>query len=208
LGLNLQTDRYSIIHNYIDENIFSYKEKSANLRKKILTIRPYHSRTYANDISVKAVELLSKKPFFNDLEFCFVGDGDLFDETTEPLKKFNNVKIEKRFLTQEEIKSYHDNYGIFLTPTRMDSQGVSRDEAMSSGLVAITTNVAAIPEFVDNSCAIVVEPENPKALADAIEYLYHNPDAFLKLSKAGNNRVKSQSGFKQTILKELELVSG
>ena len=90
----------------------------------------------------------------------------------------------------------------------MDSQGVSRDEAMSSGLVAITTNVAAIPEFVDNSCAIVVEPENPKALADAIEYLYHNPDAFLKLSKAGNNRVKSQSGFKQTILRELELVSG
>lgn len=208
LDLNLQTDRYSIIHNYIDENIFSYKEKSANLRKKILTIRPYHSRKYANDMSVKAVELLSKKPFFNDLEFCFVGDGDLFDETTEPLKKFNNVKIEKRFLTQEEIKSYHDNYGVFLTPTRMDSQGVSRDEAMSSGLVAITTNVAAIPEFVDNSCAIVVEPENPKALADAIEYLYHNPDAFLKLSKAGNNRVKSQSGFKQTILRELELVSG
>lgn len=207
LGLSLSKDRYSIIHNYIDENIFKYQEKSENLRTKILTIRPYHSRTYANDMAVKAVQILSTKPFFKDLEFCFVGDGELFDDTTEPLKEFSNVKIEKKFLTQKEIKSYHDNYGIFLCPTRLDSQGVSRDEAMSSGLVAITTKVAAIPEFVDNKSGIVVEPENPLALAQAIEYLYHNPDAFLKLSKAGSNRVKSQSGFNQTILKEMELIN-
>jgi glycosyltransferase involved in cell wall biosynthesis len=36
-------------------------------------------------------------------------------------------------------------------PSRTDTQGVSRDEAMSSGLVPVTNAVAAIPEFVDDT---------------------------------------------------------
>ena len=49
----------------------------------------------------------------------------------------------------------HKKNGIFMVPTRLDSQGVSRDEAMSSGLVPITNNVAAIPEFVDDTCGML-----------------------------------------------------
>lgn len=208
LGLTLAKDRYSIIHNYIDSSIFKYQEKVAQDRLKILSIRPYASRKYANDLSVKAILELSKKEYFNELEFCLIGDGELFEETVKPLKNFKNVKLIKKFITHDEIAKIHKEYGIFLTPTRMDSQGVSRDEAMSSGLVSITTNVAAIPEFVDNTCSMVVEPENPKALADAIDYLYHNPDKFLELSKRGSKRVDELSSFKETILKEINLIRG
>ena len=207
--LNIKTDRqkFPIIHNLIDTDLFKYNQKTIDDRKKILTIRPYASRKYANDLSVKSVELLSNKDFFNDLEFCFVGDGDLFDELTAPLKKFQNVKLEKRFLTHNEIVQYHKEYGVFLTPTRMDSQGVSRDEAMSSGLVPITTDCTAIPEFVDNSCGMLVEPENPQSLADAIEFLYKNPEKFLELSFAASQRVRKQCGFKQTIKKEIQMIA-
>lgn len=207
LGLKPDNKNYKIIHNLIDANLFKYNEKKESDRKKILTIRPYASRTYANDLSVKAVELLSTKDFFSDLEFCFVGDGELFDETVEPLSKFSNVKIEKRFLAHNEIVEYHKSYGVFLTPTRMDSQGVSRDEAMSSGLVPVTTNVAAIPEFVDETSGMVVEPENPQALADAIEYLYENPEKFLQLSINASERARKQCGFEQTIAKEIKLIT-
>jgi len=208
LGIKMYEEDYSIIHNYIDSNLFTYREKSMDHRKKILSIRPYASRKYANDLSIQAVIALSKKDFFNDLEFCFVGDGVLFDELIAPLRKFSNVKIVKSFLTHNEIVKYHQEYGIFLTPTRMDSQGVSRDEAMSSGLVPITTNVAAIPEFVDDSCGMVVEPENPQALADAIEYLYKNPQKFLELSEAAAKRVRKQCSFENTIGKEIEIIEG
>ena len=77
-----------------------------------------------------------------------IGDGPLFDDLIKPLKHFTNVKYQKTFLQHHQIAKIHKNYGIFLIPTRMDSQGVSRDEAMASGLVPITNNVAAIPEFV------------------------------------------------------------
>lgn len=207
IGLSLNSDLYSIIHNYIDSKLFGYQKKNSNFRKKIFSVRPYHSHKYANDMAAKAIKILSKKDFFNDLEFCLVGDGKLFDEITEPLRQFSNVKLEKRFLQQFEIANYHKNYGVFLVPTRRDSQGVSRDEAMSSGLVPITTNTSAIPEFVDNNCGILVEPENPQALADAIEYLYYNPDKFVELSYNASQRVAVQCSFENTIMKELDIIN-
>ena len=34
--------------------------------------------------------------FFNELEFYFIGDGPLFEETVKPLKKMKNVSSENR----------------------------------------------------------------------------------------------------------------
>jgi hypothetical protein len=73
--------------------------KPTDQRKKILSIRPYASRTYANDLSVKAILALSGKPYFKNLEFLMIGAGKLFDEVLEPLRGFSNVHIEKRYLT-------------------------------------------------------------------------------------------------------------
>ena len=116
------------------------------------------------------------------------------------------MTVERRFLAQAEIAELHREYGVFLCPTRMDTQGVSRDEAMASGLVPITTRVAAVPEFVDDSCGILVDPDDARQLADAIEYLRDNPGRFLELSAAAAQRVREQSGFDATIEREIELL--
>lgn len=207
LGVSLPTGSYSIIHNYIDSSLFEYKKKKADDRFSLLSIRPYVNRGYANDLTVSTIIELSRRPFFHRLTFTLYGDGELFDEITAPLKKFSNVKIERRFLTQTEIAEMHKCHGIFLIPTRLDSQGVSRDEAMSSGLVPVTNNVSAISEFVDTNCGIIVPAEDFKAMADEIERLYHNPDEFMRLSKAASERVRMQCGFEQTIVKEINLIA-
>ncbi|HGG0828668.1 TPA: FkbM family methyltransferase [Campylobacter jejuni] len=206
LKVTLESSRYTIIHNPIDTSMFDYLPKSPDDRKKILSIRPFTSRKYANDLSIKAILELSRREFFKDLEFFIVGDGILFDELTNDLKSFKNIILHKGFLTQKEISNLHKKYGIFLNPTRMDAQGVSRDEAMSSGLVPITNNIAAIPEFVDDECGILIEPENAKALADAIEFLYKNPDEFMKLSANAAKRVRKQCDKNMIISKELDII--
>ncbi|EIN8284994.1 FkbM family methyltransferase [Campylobacter coli] len=206
LKVDLEPKKYTIIHNPIDISMFNYLPKSPNDRKKILSIRPFSSRKYANDLSIKAILELSGRDFFEDLDFFIAGDGVLFDELTNELKPFKNVTLYKGFLTQKEISNLHKRHGIFLNPTRMDAQGVSRDEAMSSGLVPVTNNIAAIPEFVDNECGILVEPENAKLLADAIEFLYKNPDKFMKLSIKAANRVRIQCEKDKIISKELDLI--
>src|SRR5690606_28264318 len=172
LGFNLTEDQYSVIHNPIDTELFSYVEKDPEQRKKILSIRPFATRQYANDISVKCILELSKKEFFQELEFTIIGDGALFDDTLAPLRGFPNVRIERRFVTQTEIAALHKAHGLFMCPTRWDSQGVSRDEAMASGVVPLTTAVAAIPEFVDESCAVLAPPEDHLQLALGVESMY------------------------------------
>lgn len=204
--IELEANEYSIIHNYIDTEEFGYQPKDTEQRKKILSIRPYASMVYANDLSVKCILELSQKPFFKELEFGIYGDGIFFEETLEPLKKFSNVKIHKAFLRHDEIARLHKEYGVCLIPTRSDTQGVSRDEAMSSGLVAITNGIPAILEFTDDECAIVVPPEDYKEMAKGIEKLYNEPAYFLKLSANARARVENQTSRQYTISKEVLLI--
>lgn len=206
MGFRLPVNKYRIIHNPINTDTFNYVPKPVEQRKKILSIRPYASQIYANDLSVQTILHLADKPWFNELEFRMIGDGPLFDEILEPVKGFENVKIERRFLTQPEIASLHKQYGIFLCPSRMDTQGVSRDEAMASGLVPITNAVAAIPEFVDDSCGILATGEDSASMAEGLEKLYFDAQLFQNMSNAAAERVRRQSGHLIVIEQELELI--
>ena len=78
---------------------------------------------------------------------------------------------------------------------------------MSSGLVPVTNAVAAIPEFIDNTCAILAEENDFVGLAEGIEKLYHDPQLYLQMSRNAAERVRKQSSKVYTIDKEIELFS-
>lgn len=208
LGFRLPEDQYAVIHNPIDTDLFRYEPKSADQRWKVLSIRPYASLKYANDLSVKAILELSRHPEFARMEFRLIGDGPLFESTLEPLRGFANVKIERGFLQQSRIAELQRDYGLFLTPTRWDSQGVSRDEAMAAGLVPITNALAAIPEFVDERCGILTASEDFRGMAAEMLRLFHDPTLFQSMSKAAAERVRRQSSGEQILSRELALIRG
>ena len=206
LEMNFTPDSYTVIHNFIDNEVFPYLEKKPDERFRILSIRPYSALTYANDLSVAAIEKLSQRPDFERYSFTLAGDGPLFENTVAPVAHFPNVHLEQRFLTHAEMQEQFCQNGIFLVPTRSDTQGVSRDEAMSAGLVPVTNAVSAIPEFVDETCACLAPAEDSTALADGIEKLANDPDLFLAMSQRAAAQVRRLSGFEQTIGRELQLL--
>ncbi len=206
LARTFPNERTSIIHNYIDAEIFPYEPKSVDQRYNLLTIRPFAGKKYGNDITVNAILELAKSPQFSKFNIEICGDGPLFDETIEPLKQFENVAINKGFLSHEEMAEKYKQYGVFINPTRWDSQGVSRDEARIAGLVSISSNTTAVPEFVSNEDGILVEVEDYKALAEKVLWLVENPKDFAKLSINGRARVQKQCNKGQTIYKELGLI--
>ena len=205
-GVVIPKSSYSIINNPIDTGIFKYKTKKPEDRYKILSVRPFATRMYANDLTMKAINLLSSRKDFDKFEILIVGDGKLFDNTVSILKKFPNVKVKRSFLSHYEIAELHSRFGIFLCPSRYDTQGVSRDEARSSGLVPVTTRVAAIPEFVDDNTAMLTEQEDPESIAKAISYLVDNPDVFEKMSQATSLMVKNNLTLDKIITQELNLI--
>ena len=204
LGFRVPESSYEIINNPIDTELFKYRKKPAELRKKVLSIRPYASKVYANDLTVQCILELSKESFFDELEFRIIGDGVLFEETVKPLCKFDNVIIEQRFLNQREIAEIHKGYGVFLCPSRMDTQGVSRDEAMSSGLVPVTSDVAAIPEFLPINHLRAL-PEDYLSLKEIIVNIYKKPDEFEMLSLSVSNEVKNKRSLIHIVEREVSL---
>lgn len=79
--------------------------------------------------------------------------------------------LEKRFVVQPEMAKLHKKCGIFLCPTRWGSQDVSRGEAMSSGVLACTTNTAVIAEFADVKSSVLTEHESSKGFLRKISHV-------------------------------------
>jgi len=201
--------RSRVIPNMIDTAVFDYVPKPAEQRFQILSIRPYASRKYANDQTIQAIQILSGKPYFKNLTFTIFGQGPLFDETVGMVSQHENVHVTRQFLSQEEIARQHKTHGVFVCPTRFDSQGVSMCEAMSSGLVPISSDVAAIPEFVTHGeTGLLAKPESPEDIAFWIERLYYNPDLFGKISAAAQEYVRANLSTSVILNQELEVIEG
>lgn len=197
---------FYLVANPIDTNIFRYSEKTVENRKKILLIRSFDSKKYANDIAIDAILKLSQKDIFQELTFEIYGKGKYFEPLTQKIKDFPNVKLHNCFLENKDIPEVHKGFGIFLCPTRQDAQGVSMCEAMSSGLVPISSRNTAIPEFLENGVTGFMT-KSAQEVADRIEYLYLQPEQFLKLSQAASKQIQTLAGHTVIMDREMEIIS-
>lgn len=205
---NISIKNFDIISTYIDENTFKYNEKKTELRKKIMIIRKFDNiSTYGIDLDVKTILELSKRNFFEELEFNIYGDGNYYDELTRPLLKFNNVHLHKKFLTHEEIAEVHKNNGIALFATRYETMGVSAAEAAASGLVVLSNNVAAVKEVFDNNNDILSNDEDYIDMANKVEKIYNNSELFCELSKKCHETIVRKYNYENTIEKEIKLLN-
>jgi len=78
---------------------------------------------------------------------------------------------------------------IFLLPSHGEGFPNSLLEAMAAGLAAIVTPVGAVPEIVDQSCAVIVPVKDAKALASAIEGLARDQARRGQIASAGRARI-------------------
>lgn len=195
-----------VIPNLIESELFTYQKKDDEDRLKVFSIRPYDNNNYAADLIVQTVLELSEKHYFNELSFHIQGFGTTFKSKTLVIKHFSNVTLSEGVLTRPEISMLHKQYGVALIPTRFDTQGVSVGEAMSSGLVPVTNNCTAIPEFVDINCAVLSATDDIKGMVQGIEELYYNSDLYKEKSIKAASHIRRVAGKESTVDKELELI--
>ena len=58
---------------------------------------------------------------------------------------------------------------VLVLPSRVETFGAVVAEALVSGLPVVSTSVGAIPELVDERSGRLVPPNDPAALADALD---------------------------------------
>lgn len=105
----------------------------------------------------------------------------------------------------ELIREYHAA-DLFVLASRVAGDG-DRDglpnvlmEAQLQGLACVSTRVSAIPELIEHGVTgLLVEPETPQALADALLALIRDPQRRAEFGAAGNRRVRERFGLAENV---------
>jgi glycosyltransferase involved in cell wall biosynthesis len=84
-----------------------------------------------------------------------------------------------------ELMSVSD---VFVCPSLWESFGMILLEAMACKTPIVATKVASIPEVV-GECGVLVEPRNPRALADGIRRLLDDKKNAKKLAQKAYSRL-------------------
>jgi glycosyltransferase involved in cell wall biosynthesis len=140
------------------------------------------------DVLLRALALLRND--IPQLELRVVGNGP---ERQRLQRLSSELRVEHcvRWLgdvNMNDLAAEYNGCDVFCLPTVQEGFGIVFLEAMAAGKPIVAARAAAVPEVVRSG--ILVEPENPEALADGILRLYRDPDLRESLGAAGSRDVE------------------
>ena len=196
------------IGNAVDETEFVYVEKKPEYRKRLLVLQNFDNiQQHSIDVVVRAILIMSRKEYFEELEIDIYGDGNYYDELTAPLKKFKNVHLHRKLVRDSDLKYVHKNHGVLLMPSRHETHPLSVCKAASSGLVPLASKVTSVPYYLDDAHTHVLsDPEDPDDLVRVYESFYYDEERFLKFSRELSAFVQSVNNRAHTIEREVALI--
>ena len=181
-----------LIPNAIDIDCYPSIEKDT-LKPYLIWLRAFH-QIYNPELAIRVLALLKEECPSARLIMIGPDKGDGSLERTRNLVKSlmltDSVEFPGR-VSKSEVPAYLNKGGIFINTTNFDNTPISVIEAMACGLCIVTTNVGGIPYLVeDGKEALLVPPNDSKAMAAAITRILREPDLAERLNT--NARKKAE----------------
>lgn len=153
-----------------------------------------------------ALEALSQVNAEIPFKLTIIGDGSLDSYVSQWIEQFK-LETKVDYLGSRpwtEVQNAYLNNDVFLFTSLRDSYGSVLLEAMSQALPIITLNHQGARDFVPQKGSIKVPVTNPNetvtALAQAVEYMYKNPDKRLEMGRASYEFAKQQAWNNKAVL--------
>jgi glycosyltransferase involved in cell wall biosynthesis len=191
ISLGIPEEKVKILPNGVDTNLFyPLGEKNENL---ILFVGRVCQEKGINTL-LKALTYL-KTP----INLAIIGPQDWnpkhFNNTLELIKKENEKGKHKiAYLgakNREEIIEWYRKASFLVLPSQKEGFPVVIIEALACETPVIATNIGGIPEILpDNECGILVPSNNPKKLAEAIQFLLDKKGIRIKFGRRGRIMVE------------------
>ncbi|MBI4085318.1 MAG: glycosyltransferase [Candidatus Liptonbacteria bacterium] len=199
-----------VISNPLDIQTFSPLPNKNWLRKKFgfsgCTV--VHAGRFSPErkieVIIKAMPLVKKE--FSKAELAVAGHGSAENDLKSLAAKLGisaSVKF-MGFLGKPVLAEVYNASEIFAITSTSDTQSMVMMQAMASGLPVIGVKARALPEYIRKNNGILVESDNPEALAQKIIFLFKNPEARKKLG-AGARKFALNFG-SESIAKEWEKI--
>jgi glycosyltransferase involved in cell wall biosynthesis len=90
--------------------------------------------------------------------------------------EITNVRFDFRFIPDSEIATYFAATDVVLAPYRIEAQSGVALTAFHFARPVIATTVGGLPEIIDGANGILIPPEDPAALAHAIDDFFTTRD--------------------------------
>ncbi len=170
----------------------SLKSSSEQAKKTVVFSTSELHKNKGIDVALKALSLLPKETR-EKIIYSIAGSGEE-KENLEKLISDLGIKKMVRFLGfVPDAKKLLSGTDIFLLPSRTEAFPYSLLEAGATGVPTIATSVGGIPEVIhDMQNGILIHPQNPKEIAEAILYLLDHKD---KQKEFGSEIKKTISNF-------------
>ncbi len=200
--IGIQPERIVVRHNSVktfspaSDGVVTELRKNLGISREMQVIlcAGRLSREKAQADLIKAASLMKRENFQNKLCFVVAGDGPDGPMLKEMAR---SLGVEGRFIFAGQIadlKPYYTLANLVVLPSHSEGSPNVLLEAMAAGLPIIATSVGGIPEIVENEKqALLVEKQNPRALAEAMERLLNNADLRKRLAEASQQTVSAYS---------------
>jgi glycosyltransferase involved in cell wall biosynthesis len=143
------------------------------------------------------------------------GSGELreqLERQVAELRLGNRVRFLGQVSHPELMRLYQDGkVGIVVLPSVDLGDGlhegipVSLMEAMAYDIPVVSTNTGGIPELLHGDAGLMVPPQDPVALAQALESLMKNAALRVRLAEAGRKRVEQEFAIDRVVAKLAKL---
>lgn len=181
--------RIRVIHNGVREPVGAEVRPSGPGRgAKSLVVVGRLSARKGQDTAIAAAALVMRAGF--DVTLTLVGNGypgyESHVDGLHALAAQEGVSDITRFVGFRDPTPYVADADVVLVPSRGESFGLVAVEALLLGRPVVATRVGALPEVLrDGVTAILVPPDDPQAMADAVVHLLSRPDVATALGRAG-----------------------
>ena len=143
------------------------------------------------DVLVRA---MSKLPQNYPLRLRLVGEdwggAELLRHLAQRLGVADRVTMVGKVPRPEVVREFAEADFLVL-PSRFEPFGIVLLEAMAAGLPVVASRVGGIPEIVsEGETGLLVEPDNPDALAEALRLLCQNESLRFSMGRSARERVK------------------
>ncbi len=174
--------------------------------------------TIANLYATKGLDVLVRargeiatadhgRPHNDNTLFVIIGDGPERPRLEEQIRDKQLIGPIGLMGPIPNAAEYLKAFDVFVLPSRKEGFPYTLLEAAAAGLPIVATTVGAVPEILrDGIEARLVPPNNPEALARAIQELLDDPAHAQALGLAARERVRTVYSKEQEILKTNEVL--
>jgi len=159
--------------------------------EKIVLFAGRHVHDKGVDVLLEAARIILSRR--SDVKFVVAGDGPLRMPLMERARHYgiwDKVYFTGR-LSDEELFRAYKLADVVAIPSRYEPFGIVTLEAMAAAKPVVASRVGGLREIVvDGETGILVPPDDPYALAAAIERLLDNPELAAEMGRRGRQRVE------------------